>query len=63
VEEYFIIAGLAIIVQQAKKPFYPVFVSDFLGRPALLAATCAKYNIKVADCKIIKEVYNKIIPG
>jgi hypothetical protein len=62
VEEYLIIAGLAIIIQQAKEPFCPALVSDLLGQPAFSAVTCAEYNIKITDYKIIKEVYNKIIP-
>jgi hypothetical protein len=63
VEEYFIIAGLVIIIWQTKEPFCPAPVSDLPGQPALLAATCAKYNIKVADYKIVKEAYNKAISG
>jgi hypothetical protein len=63
VEECFIIAGLVIIIQQAKEPVCPAPVSDLLGQPAPLAAACAKYNIKVADYKVVKEVYNKAIPG
>jgi hypothetical protein len=63
VEEYLIIAGLVTIIQQAKKPVCPALVSDLLGQPAPSAATCAEYNIKVADYKMVKEAYNKVTPG
>jgi hypothetical protein len=63
VEEYLIIAGLAIIIQQAKKPVCLAPVSDLLKQPAPSAAARTNHNIKVADYKIIKEVYNKVIPG
>jgi hypothetical protein len=63
VEEYLIITGLAIIIQQAKEPFCPALVSDLLGQPAPSAATRAEHNIKIANYKIIKEAYNKTIPG
>jgi hypothetical protein len=63
VEECFIIAGLVIIIQQAKEPVCLAPVSDLLGQPALLATACTKYNIKIADYKMVKKVYNKVIPG
>jgi hypothetical protein len=62
VEEYLTIAGLAIIIQQAKKPVCPAFVSDLLRQPAPSATVYTKYNIKVTDYKMVKKVYNKI-PG
>jgi hypothetical protein len=62
VKECLIIAGLAIIIQQAKKPICPALVLDFLGQPAPSAAICTEHNIKVADYKVVKEVYNKAIP-
>jgi hypothetical protein len=63
VEECLIIAGLAIIIQQAKEPVCPAPISDLLGQLAPSTTTCTEYNIKVADYKMVKEAYNKVIPG
>jgi hypothetical protein len=63
VEEYLIITGLVIIIQQAKEPVCLAPISDLLRQPVFSAATCTEYNIKVADYKMVKEAYNKVIPG
>jgi hypothetical protein len=44
-------------------PEDPALVSDLLGQLIFSAATYAEYNIKVADYKVVKEAYNKAIPG
>jgi hypothetical protein len=63
VQEYLIITGLVIIIQQAKELFFPVFISHLLEQPTPSAITRTEYNIKAADYKMVKEVYNKVIPG